>query len=212
MQKAILFAVTIPFKKMLIAVVATVLLCNVYTPAAQQDSSTVLRPKLRQYSYLALPKDPVASAFFSFTLPATGQLYNHEYIRSAVFGASFYLSAFVVGYYSNKRERINTDTFYVQAYDKDGLPTSEIHRSIAKKDTTIRLREQERLVAGIALLGMATSYVWGIIDAYQGAKRYNRELMRGEGARLGFELGYDPLQTQASARLVYRFMPSRRHK
>ena len=89
------------------------------------DAPLLLKPNVARYDYDAIPKDPLASAFFAATLPGSGQIYNKEYVRGMITGIGFYTGLFVTQYMVSRWEAQNTDTIYVEEYDKLGRWTGK---------------------------------------------------------------------------------------
>lgn len=149
-------------------------LCSL-AAGGEAESTEVILPEVARYSYDAMPKDPIASAFFSFTLPAAGQLYNREFVRAAAFGGTFYTGFFTAHYFLAQWRALNTDTFYVE----DAYNPEIVHRATALKprDEMVGLPRAQKAGLFVAVSTAAVSYVWGIIDAYQGANRFNETLM-----------------------------------
>jgi TM2 domain-containing membrane protein YozV len=170
------------------------------SPALVQSGDIVLRPKISTYDYDAMPKDPLASTFFSATLPGTGQLYNKEYLRGICTGVVFYGSVVAIEYFINKWEQMNTDTFYIQeAY------TNVVHPVYVPKPDSRQVglpaAGKAMLISTIVLA--AGSYVFGIYDSYTGAQRYNRRLMDNRRIKLG--VSADPLDKKVSLCARYQF-------
>lgn len=160
-------------------------LCSL-AAGGEAESTEVILPEVARYNYDAMPKDPVASAFFSFTLPAAGQLYNREFVRAAAFGGTFYAGFFTAHYFLAQWRALNTDTFYVE----DAYNPEIVHRATALKprDEMVGLPRAQKAGLFLAVSTAAVSYVWGIIDAYQGANRFNETLLpAGVPVKLGLE-------------------------
>jgi hypothetical protein len=51
---------------------------------------SVFKPRAAKYDYDAIPRDPLASAIFSATIPGSGQVYNKEYLRGILTAIAFY--------------------------------------------------------------------------------------------------------------------------
>lgn len=142
---------------------------------AQAQDSTVIRPKIATYQFDAIPKDPLASAAFSATIPGSGQIYNKEYLRGAVTAAGFYSGAYVFRVMIQKWETINSDTFYI----REAFDTTRVHRVITAKPSgeLVGLAKEDKAVLALSMVATAGFYVWGIIDSYTGANRYNKKLL-----------------------------------
>jgi TM2 domain-containing membrane protein YozV len=139
------------------------------------ESTVVLQPKIALHSYDAMPKDPLASAFFSATICGSGQIYNKEYTRGIATGVAFWGSFFTAEYLLYRYQAINTDTFNVLEADD---PTIK-HSVTAMKPENLQVglpTGQKALLVGAVVIG-ASAYVWGIIDSYRGAQRYNKKLL-----------------------------------
>jgi len=174
-------------------------------PAAAQGSDIVLNPKISTYNYDAMPKDPLASVFFSATLPGTGQLYNKEYLRGICTGVVFYGSVLAIEYFINKWEQMNTDTFYIGEKDKFGNDIPVIHAVYVPKadNEQVGLPTTDKVLLVSTIVLAAGSYFFGIYDSYTGAKRYNRKLVDTQKIRLGFSA--DPLEGKVGVCARYRF-------
>jgi TM2 domain-containing membrane protein YozV len=155
--------------------------------AQEAESTSVLQPKIATYDFNAIPKDPLASAFFSATIPGSGQIYNKEYLRGILTGIGFWGGLFTSEFLLYKWIRINTDTVYFQELDKNGNP-SGLNRAVyimRDENEQVGLPTGEKIALGCAVLIGASSYVFGIIDSYRGAKRFNRKLVAQAGIRPG---------------------------
>ena len=173
---------------------------TVQGPAATTGGGIVLKPKITTYDYDAMPKDPLASTFFSATLPGTGQLYNKEYLRGICTGVVFYGSVLAIQYFINKWEQINTDTIYIQeAY------TDVVHPVYVPKPDSrqVGLPTTDKVLLVSTIVLAAGSYIFGIYDSYNGANRYNRKLMEAQKIKLGFSV--DPAEGKIAVCARYRF-------
>ncbi|MBD3343856.1 MAG: hypothetical protein GF401_02190 [Chitinivibrionales bacterium] len=175
--------------------------------AGEAESTVVLQPEVSRYNYDAIPKDPLASAFFSASLPGTGQLYNREFFRGVITGSAFYTGLFTTYYMLSRWEKLNTDTFYVREYSETGDPTNIYHEATALKpdDEQGGLPTEEKVILGAALTLAASSYVFGIIDAYQGAQRFNEKLTFSNADRFDIKLGADPIGKTVVAAATFKF-------
>lgn len=165
----------------------------VITFSFAQDSSdaVVLKPRVAKYSYDAIPKDPLASAFFSATIPGTGQIYNKEYLRGIITGVGFYTSAFVANQMLERWQEMNTDTFLIrEAYPTDGVHIEHQVTAMKPDDEQVGLPTKEKAILGSSLLGAGFFYVWGIIDSYNGAKRYNKNLLATAMQKVKVEMAF----------------------
>jgi TM2 domain-containing membrane protein YozV len=170
-------------------------------PETATGGEIVLKPKITTYDYDAMPKDPLASTFFSATLPGTGQLYNKEYLRGICTGVVFYGSVLAIQYFINKWEQINTDTFFIQeAYNAD-----VVHPVYVPKPDSLQvgLPTSDKIFLVSTIVLAAGSYIFGIFDSYNGANRYNRKLMEAQKIKLGFSA--DPLEGKIAVCARYRF-------
>jgi len=152
--------------------------------ARAEAGATVLNPRIAKYDYDAMPKDPLASAFFSATIPGTGQIYNKEYVRGILTGAAFYLSLMTIYYEVYRWEQLNTDTFWIE----EAMVPEEDRRNFRAtapkpEDEQVGLPGAEKAVLGVSVVLCAASYIFGIIDSYNGANRYNRNLFTLNGNR-----------------------------
>lgn len=174
------------------ALVCTVLSALVLSAGAQNapaESTVVIRPKIATYSFSAMPKDPVASALFSATICGSGQIYNREYLRGIITGAAFWASFFGAEYLLVRWQRLNTDTIYLRDYYDENI----MHPvAVPKPDSAqVGLPTGEKALLLSAVIIGVSAYIFGIIDSYNGAKRFNAKLMASSGVRpeLYCELG-----------------------
>jgi TM2 domain-containing membrane protein YozV len=183
---------------------AGLLLLMSLTLSAQggEGPAVSLEPKVASYDYDAIPKDPLASAFFSATFPGTGQLYNKEYLRGILTAAGFYGGLFTFQYMLYRWEILNLDTFYIE----EAYNPSVVHQVTAPKpeDRQVGLPTAEKVALGAGAALMAGCYLWGIYDAYQGAKRYNRRLVAASRVRR-VELALVPSPVRVRALASVRF-------
>ncbi|MBD3320180.1 MAG: hypothetical protein GF350_03705 [Chitinivibrionales bacterium] len=175
----------------------------------EAESTVVLEPRVARYTYDAIPKDPLASALFSATLPGTGQIYNKEYVRGVATGALFYASAITVRMLINHWEELNTDTFYIAETDGFGNTISPeiVHQATALKpdDEQVGLPTEEKVLLITALTIAGGSYVFGIIDSFLGARRYNEKLIASRRRKLDFDMAYSPARGRLDCAAIYRF-------
>jgi TM2 domain-containing membrane protein YozV len=182
------------------AIITGLLFC--LAPAQAEEESLILEPKVAKYSYSAIPKDPLASALFSATFPGMGQLYNKEYTRGIITGVGYWASFFTVSYLLFVRlEEINKDTFYIE--DTDGA----FHQVTTPKedDESFGLpRTEQALLIGSAASTMGF-YIWGIIDSYKGAKRYNKKLISGANRKFNLRLASSLPKRSLQLKATYKF-------
>jgi len=145
-----------------------------FTPAPK-----VFQPKVAKYDYDAIPRDPLASAIFSATIPGSGQVYNKEYLRGILTAVLFYGGFFTAQYELIRWQQINMDTIYFNETNEVGTPTGQVRAVYVPKSDKdqIGLPTGEKVILGTAIAAAAASYVFGIVDSYKGAKRYNRKLI-----------------------------------
>lgn len=170
--------------------------------AAVEPSGLLLKPQVTVYDFDLIPKDPLASALLSASLPGTGQIFNKEYLRGIITGVVFYSSFFSIQYLINKWNDLNLDTFYIrEAYD-----SNKVHMAVAPKpdNQQVGLPTGDKVFLITAITLTAASYVYGIIDAYYGAKRYNQKLIEGR-QRLRLGLSADPLGKRLGVCAMYAF-------
>jgi TM2 domain-containing membrane protein YozV len=183
---------------------AALLLGLLFCLAAGQDEekTAVLEPAVARYNYSAIPKDPMASALFSATFPGLGQLYNREYLRAGITAAGFWIPFMTVNYLLYYRlVEVNTDTFYIEDTEH------AFHKVTAPKDESewsgLPRGEQALLVAStVTALGF---YVWGIIDSYRGAKRYNRKLFDRASRKFDWNIAYHAREDRLGLSARYAF-------
>lgn len=193
------------------AIIPACLIALCGLPAFSQDSvgagTLVIKPRVAQYNYDAIPKDPLASAFFSATIPGSGQIYNKEYLRGAVTALGFYAGFFLTQYMLVRWEEQNTDTFYVEEYDKVGRWTGryrEVYATRAEEDME-GLPTNEKIVLGASAAAMVGFWVWGVVDSYKGAKRYNTRLMASMDQKLSIKMACSLSQEKVGVNALYRF-------
>lgn len=161
--------------------------------AGDGDGALVLKPKISKYDYDAIPKDPLASAFFSATFPGTGQIYNKEYVRGAITGVGFYAALYITYYMLDRWEAQNTDTVWVAEVNPETNKNTFIYYRIPvlkPDDEQKGLPTGEKVVLGVSLAATAGFYVWGVIDSYRGAKRYNRKLFDRASRKFDWHIAY----------------------
>jgi hypothetical protein len=175
--------------------------------AASPPNVVVLQPKVVRYNYNAIPKDPLASALFSATIPGTGQLYNREFGRGFATAAVFYGSVLVAQYYAKKWTAMNTDTFFVAETDEDGSPTGQVHRATALKPDAqlVGLKPGEKVLVVGACITAVASYVFGIVDAARGAKRFNEKILLSRLAPDGVDVAFSPASSAMRVQARYSF-------
>jgi TM2 domain-containing membrane protein YozV len=158
---------------------------EVQSPISSQPV-TILQPKIAKYDFEAMPKDPLASAFFSLVIPGAGQIYNKEYLRGAIDGVIFYASLITIYYETYRWDQINTDTFYVQ----DVYNPTIVHMATAPKPDheQVGLPAGEKVALGASLVLGTVSWIYGIIDSYNGANRYNKKLYAMDNNSKGLQL------------------------
>jgi hypothetical protein len=174
----------------------TVLTLSVH---GEGDSVFSFTPRAASYNLEAYPKDPVASAFFSATIPGSGQVYNKEYARGAVTAALFYSAAFTVQVMLNRFEKLNTDTIYFEETNQFGEKTGKVRQVFIPKDENdvLGLPPGEKAVLGSAAIIAAATYVFAVVDAYKGASRHNE--------RLAAKLALHPSEKGLGAKAVLKF-------
>lgn len=147
----------------------------------EPESTAVLQPKIARHSYDAMPKDPLASAFFSATICGTGQIYNREYARGLVTGGVFWTSLFTAEYLLSRWVALNTDTFSIAEAD-DPTVTHQV-TAMKPEDQWVGLPTEEKALLITAVAAGAAAYIFGIYDSYRGAHRYNTKLFAGAAAK-----------------------------
>jgi len=171
------------------------------------DAPLVLTPQVKTYNYDAIPKDPLASAFFSATFPGSGQIYNKEFKRGILTAAGFYTGLLVFQYELLRWEEINTDTFKIREYDEGGSPTDLYHTVTSPKpeNQQVGLPNDEFAFLWVGFSAMVGFYIWGIVDSYNGAKRYNKKLIAHSPNRVKWDFAYHPARErfQLAAKLKF---------
>jgi TM2 domain-containing membrane protein YozV len=162
-------------------------------PSPAIETGAVFQPKIAKYNYDAMPKDPLASAFFSATIPGSGQIYNKEYLRGIVTAVVFYGGFFVSEYELYRWQQLNTDTTYFNETDQAGHATGQVRAVYVQRADNLQvgLPTAEKVVLGTAVVAAAAAYVWGIYDSFTGAKRYNKKLFAGLAEDGGLRLSVD---------------------
>jgi len=171
------------------------------------DSAVVLKPKVAHYDFDAIPKDPLASAFFSATLPGSGQFYNKEYVRGIITGAGFYGSFYLAQYLLARFDSYNQDTVYFQETDINGIPTGYYRNVyVPKPDAEQKWPSAtEKYLAIGSIVSCGAFYIWGIYDSYSGAKRYNQKLVAETDRKFSVKLALGPRGDGAGFKAQYRF-------
>ena len=172
-------------KRILICVLWAVAPLSFCAWGGEAESTAVIKPAIKTYYEAAMPKDPLASAFFSATFPGLGQIYNKEYLRGVATGVAFWASFFGAQYLLYQWEKINTDTFYVEDYFSPDPNNPIIHpvTTLKPDNKQVGLPTGEKVLLVSAVVIGLGSYVFGIYDSYTGAKRYNRKLVASSGIR-----------------------------
>jgi TM2 domain-containing membrane protein YozV len=142
------------------------------------DSAYTFSPAAAKYNFDAIPKDPVASAFFSATIPGSGQIYNKEYLRGFITAATFYAGLFTAQAMVVRFEALNTDTIYFQETSPAGRPLDKVRQVFVPRDDDdmVGLPTKEKVILATSAVVAAGAYVFAVIDAYRGAKRYNNKI------------------------------------
>jgi TM2 domain-containing membrane protein YozV len=169
--------------------------------AAGAESTSVIIPKIARYSYEAMPKDPLASLFFSATFCGLGQLYNREYVRGVATGVTFWGSSLAIQLLYAHWRRINTDTFYVQDY----FDEQTIHPVLVLKPDSLQvgLPRAEKAMLAAAITAWVGSYIFGLYDSYQGAKRFNRKLVAQRVIKPSLYYSVNTTRSEAGVRLNF---------
>jgi TM2 domain-containing membrane protein YozV len=176
-------------------------------PSTPQEQSTlVLRPKIATYDYDAIPKDPLASTIMSATLPGSGQIYNKEYLRGILTGLACYGSIIGIQLLIDKWTQINTDTVHLAEADPiTGTPNGSFRDVYVMRETKdqvgLPVGDKALLVGAITLC--AASYIFGLVDSYKGAQRYNKKLL--ENQQLKFGVIADPIDKKIGLSANLRF-------
>jgi TM2 domain-containing membrane protein YozV len=176
--------------------------------AGEGDSAVVLKPQISKYDYDAMPKDPLASAFFSATFPGSGQIYNKEYLRGIITGAGFYASLLLTYKMIDRWEAVNTDTFYIEEVNPEtGVGKKIFHKVTASKteDEMAGLPTAEKVILGTAVAGVVGFWLWAVIDGYRGAKRYNKKLFANHENKVNVDVSFLPVQDKIKLTANYRF-------
>jgi hypothetical protein len=156
------------------------------------DSVTVLKPEVAQYSFNAIPRDPLASAIMSTTVPGSGQIYNKEYLSGALTLGVHYGSFFLAQRLVLRWQRLNMDTTYFLEVDADGRETGYKRAVYVQDSVMVGLPPGEKaLLAASAVLWIG-SWVWSIYDAYKGAYRYNSKYFSAREDTPGLKLAVAP--------------------
>ena len=144
---------------------------SVAPPAAAPEIFTpAIKTRTASSQVLLYPKDPVAAAFFSLTLPGLGQAYVGKYGRAAFFGGlivSTYLGIYLIDRRVQSRQVY--DTFRTTTYPQ-GVP---ILVTIPRDSTAVPTNNEK---LGSQLLGTAGILIWAsaVVDAYLQAKKHNQ--------------------------------------
>jgi TM2 domain-containing membrane protein YozV len=171
------------------------------------DSAVVLKPKVAHYDFDAIPKDPLASAFFSATLPGSGQFYNKEYGRGIITGVGFYGCFYLAQYLLARFDAYNQDTVYFKETDINGIPTG-YYRNVYVPKPSYQQKwpsATEKYLAIGSIVSCGAFYVWGIYDSYHGAKRYNQKLVAEADRKFVVKLALAPHNDGIGLNAKYRF-------
>lgn len=169
-----------------------------------QAEEKILEPKVAKYDYDAIPKDPLASACFSATIPGSGQAYNREYLRGVVTAVGFYASVYAFYYEVNRWKEINTDTFYV--YEAFVTPPNVRPVYVPRtSENQVGLPVKEKVILSLSIAGAAGFYVWGILDSYNGAKRFNKGLLARLEDHVKMKVALQPKQSGWMLQTDFRF-------
>jgi TM2 domain-containing membrane protein YozV len=172
------------------------------------DSAVILNPQVASYDFDAIPKDPLASAFFSATIPGSGQVYNKEYTRGILTAAGFYAGFYLTQYMLARWDALNTDTVYFKETDQYGNYYGQVRSVYVARDADrqVGLPAREKIVLGASVAMTAGFWVWAVYDAYQGAKRYNNKLTTAQTVRrLELRPAYVPGKEEAKLTAVLKF-------
>ncbi|MBD3420806.1 MAG: hypothetical protein GF398_11870 [Chitinivibrionales bacterium] len=167
-------------------------LCSSVT-AEEPESTIVLKPKIQQYNFDAMPKDPLASMLFSATLPASGQLYNKEYLRAGIIAGIFYTGYFIAQYQIGIMEEHNTETFSVLEYDPNTGGTTGYEREITYVKPLEDWKWPSKSNRALFVISAGTTlgtWIYNIVDAYRGARKYNDKLIAFHTPKL--DIAYTP--------------------
>ena len=166
----------------------------------EAESTAVIQPKVTIAKYDAMPKDPLASALFSATICGSGQLYNKEYLRGIITGVAFWTSFFGGQYLLYRWQQINTDTVYLAEYGRDAW--REIY--VPKPDSLqVGLPTAEKALLVSAIVVGASAYVFGLVDSYRGAQRYNKKLFASAPVKPEFYCDLGTKRNEAGLRLRF---------
>ncbi len=169
--------------------------------SAEASFSPAIRVRETVTQELIFPQDPKICALLSATLPGLGQLYQDRYWASTFFLGGFLLSSAVV----NHMAKLQSDrsAHYDTLLSRNGnivelkrYPNSELRIS--------KLTDSEKGLNILAFAGVATFYIWGIIDTYKSAKEFNRQnfLEPKDGVR---RLGFDVKMSAYEQALAMRY-------
>ena len=187
-------------------VLTTLVLVGVVTFSSfggEGDSAVILKPQVAKYNYDAIPKDPLASAFFSATIPGSGEVYNKEYLRGIITAVGFFTGYFVTQYMLDRWDLRNTDTSYVpDAYDP--YKVHEVYTSKPDNEQ-VGLPTDEKVMLGVSAGMMVGFWIWGVVDSYNGAKRYNQKLMAEADRKISLKLALGPDGSGVGLKALYRF-------
>jgi len=102
-------------------------------------------------------------------------------------------------------QQINTDTVYFEELDKAGVPTNNSRAVyvLRNPEDQVGLPAGEKAVLISALAIGVTSYVFGIIDSYNGAQRYNKKLFAALPVKPEFYCHLGRTRNEAGLRLLF---------
>lgn len=167
----------------------------------EAESTAVIQPKVTIAKYDAMPKDPLASALFSATICGSGQLYNKEYLRGIATGAAFWASFFGLEYLAYRYQQINTDTVYLRDYFDENV----MHPVYVMRPDSLQvgLPTAEKVLLVSAVVVGASAWVFGIMDSYHGAERYNKKLFASAPIKPEFYCALGSRRNEAGLRLRF---------
>jgi hypothetical protein len=167
----------------------------------EAESTAVIQPKVTIAKYDAMPKDPLASALFSATICGSGQLYNKEYLRGIITGVAFWTSFFGGQYLMDRWNQINTDTVYLQDYFTDTIMHPVYVRRPDDRQVGLPTTEKALLISAVVI--GASAYVFGLVDSYRGAQRYNKKLFASAPVKPEFYCMLGSNRNEAGLRLRF---------
>lgn len=139
---------------------------NLAQPSTQKSEANLNA----MYYYEEKKKSPFLASSLSFFVPSLGHAYAGNWFRSLPFTIFIGLGAALISDSEEKREECYGSYYNYRCYEET-------------------ITDTDKQTAGVALLTIA--WIWGVVDAADTAKDYNRDLMRGLNLYVDVNRQYD---------------------